>query len=344
MNLSGITKTDPATSAGSDKVRLGLVGLGWWGAELASAVERSGTAEVVACHARTASAREGFAERFGCRNMTSLQELLVSDDVEGVILATPHSVHAEQICEAAAASKHVLVEKPFTLTVEQARRAVSAVDSAGTLLMVGHQRRRQAANRCIRQMIQNGELGTVLLASSMFNVSKGYPVTWRIDETETPLGAMTGLGVHMIDTYQYLIGPIVVVTALSRSVLADQPLDHATGLLFEFESGAVASLLTSHFLPSAVEVTVHGTQAAAFNRGDGARLLVQAKSEVSPHEVELKINDPLVDQVVEFAAAIREGATIETDGRVGLAVTEVFEAAVVSARSGRRVEVAELAS
>ncbi len=344
MNPSGITKTVPATSGGSDKVRLGLVGLGWWGAELASTVERSGTAEVVACHARTASAREGFAERFGCRSVTSLKELLTADDVEGVILATPHSVHAEQICEAAAAGKHVLVEKPFTLTVEQARCAVAAADSAGTLLMVGHQRRRQGANRRIRQMVQNGELGTVLLASSMFNVSKGYPATWRADQTETPLGAMTGLGVHMIDTYQYLIGPIVAVTALSRSVLADQPLDHATGLLFEFESGAVASLLTSHFLPATVEVTVHGTQAAAFNRGDGTRLLIQARDEVTPQEVDLEVNDPLVEQIAEFAVAIRGSATIETDGRVGLAVTEVFEAAIVSAQRGTRVEVAEFAS
>ncbi|MYH44687.1 MAG: hypothetical protein F4131_13495, partial [Acidimicrobiaceae bacterium] len=63
------------------KVRLGLVGLGWWGGELAAAARRSGVAEVVACHARTADAREDFAQRVGCRAVGSVQEMLAADDV-----------------------------------------------------------------------------------------------------------------------------------------------------------------------------------------------------------------------------------------------------------------------
>lgn len=326
------------------KVRLGLVGLGWWGGELAAAARRSGVAEVVACHARTESAREDFARRAGCRAVGSWNELLAADDVEGLMLATPHSVHADQVCEAAAAGKHVLVEKPFTLTVEEGRRAVAAAEGAGTVLMVGYQRRRQAANRRIRQMLDDGELGTVLLASSVFNVSHGYPDTWRASESETPLGGMTGLGVHMIDTYHYLLGPIGTVSAFSRSVLPDQPLDHATGLMFEFESGAVGTLLTTHFVPGSVEVTVHGTSAVATSRRDGASLLVQARGDTVPTEVDLAPNDPLADQVAAFAAAIGGGAPVETDGRVGLAVTKVLQAAVASAERGRPVQVAEFAA
>ena len=325
-------------------VRLGLVGLGWWGGELAAAVRRSGAAELVACHARTAAAREDFAERTGCRAVGSLQEMLAAEDVEGVILATPHSVHADQVCEAAGAGKHVLVEKPFTLTVEEGRRAVEAADAAGTRLMVGYQRRRQVPNRRIHEMLGRGEMGTPLMASSMFNVSRGYPATWRAEDAETPLGGMTGLGVHMIDTYHYLLGPIAAVSAFSRSVLPDVPLDHATGLLFEFESGAVGTLLTTHFAPGAVEVAVHGTEAAAFNRRDGASLLVQAKGDAAPSEVAIEANDPLAEQVAEFAAAIRGGHPIETDGRVGLAVTEVLQAAVASAQRGQPVQVAEFAA
>ena len=326
------------------KVRLGLVGLGWWGGELAAAARRSGVAEVVACHARTAAAREDFAQQVGCRAVGSVQEMLAADDVEGVMLATPHSVHADQVCEAADAGKHVLVEKPFTLTAGEGRRAVVAAEGAGIVLMVGYQRRRQAANRRIRQMLDDGELGTVLVASSMFNVSHGYPATWRANGTETPLGGMTGLGVHMIDTYHYLLGPIAAVSAFSRSVLPTQPLDHATGLMFEFESGAVGTLLTTHFVPGAVEVSVHGTSAAAFNRRDGASLLVQAKGDTVPTEVDLAANDPLVDQVAAFAAAIASGAPVETDGRVGLAVTEVLQAAVASAERRQPVQVAEFAA
>ncbi len=325
-------------------VRLGLVGLGWWGGELAAAAGRSGVAEVVACHARTAAAREDFAQRVGCRAVGSVQEMLAADDVDAVMLATPHSVHADQVCEAAAAGKHVLVEKPFTLTAGEGRRAVAAAEAAGIVLMVGYQRRRQAANRRIRRMLDDGELGTVLVASSMFNVSHGYPATWRADGTETPLGGMTGLGVHMIDTYHYLLGPVAVVSAFSRSVLPGQPLDHATGLMFEFESGAVGTLLTTHFAPGSVEVGVYGTSAAAFNRRDGAILQVQAMGETVPTEMDLAVNEPLVEQITEFAAAVRGGAPVETDGRAGLAVTEVLQAAVASAGRRRPVQVAEFAA
>lgn len=326
------------------RVRLGLVGLGWWGGVLADAAERSGVARVVACHARTEAARDAFAEQAGCRAVGSLRELLAADDIEGVILATPHSVHADQVCEAAAAGRHVLVEKPFTLTLREGRRAVQAADDAGIVLMVGHQRRRQAANRRIRDMIDAGALGTVVMASSMFNVSRGYPDTWRADPAETPLGGMTGLGVHMIDTYHYLVGRIERVSAFSGGVLPGVPLDHATGLLFEFESGAVGTLLTTHFAPNASEVGLHGSEGAAFNRVDGARLLFQAKGDPAPREVALEVNDPQVEQVAEFAAAVRGGSPVETDGRVGLDVVAVLQAAVASVDRGRAVPVAEFAA
>ena len=323
------------------RVRLGLVGLGWWGGELAAAARRSGTAEVVACHARTPAAREDFAAQIGCRPVDSLRALLAADDVDGVMLATPHSVHADQVCDAASAGKHVMVEKPFTLTAADGRRAVDAADAAGISLMVGYQRRRQAANRRIRRMLDNGELGTPLLASSMFNVSHGYPATWRSSRAETPLGGMTALGVHMIDTYHYLLGPIAAVSAFSNRVLPREPLDHATGLMFEFSSGAVGTLLTTHFVPGAVDVSVHGTAGAAFNRGDGASLLVQPSGTGAPTEAELELNDPLAEQIAEFAAAIRGDGAVETDGRVGLAVTEVLQAAVASVERRQPAQVSE---
>ena len=301
---------------------------------MADVVARSGVADLVACYSRTETDRKAFAARHGCRASQSWEAMLGDPEVQGVILTTPHTVHATQIAQAAEAGRHVLVEKPFTLGVDDGREAIAAAQSAGTVLMVGHQRRRQSANRRIKEMIDSGELGIPLLASSTFNVSKGYPPTWRADLEQTPLGGMTGLGVHMVDTFHYMLGPIATVSAFSRGVIPDQPLHHATGLLFDFESGAVGTLLTSHFAPAANRLSIQGTKAAAYNVADGAQLLLQRLDETSPTPVEITPNDELVDQITEFAGAIRGTTQVTTGGEVGLAVVAVMEAAVASARQG----------
>lgn len=327
----------------NEPVRLGVVGLGWWGGELAAAAARSGGAEVVACYARTESARVAFAEARGCRAATSFRELISADDVEGVVLATPHSVHGEQICEAAAAGKGVLVDKPFTLTVADGRRAVDAAASAGTVLMVGHQRRRQAAVRRVRALLDEGSLGAPLLAASVFTVGHGFPATWRSSRHESPLGGMTGLGVHMIDTFHYLLGPIRRVSAFSNRVLADEPLDDATGLLFEFDSGVVGNLVTSHYTPFAEEFCISGAAASASSQDEGTRLFTQRRNETERREVTLEATDPMAEQLAEFARAVRGEGTVETNGEAGLAVIAVLEAAIASVERGETVAVAEVA-
>ncbi len=325
----------------NEPVRLGVVGLGWWGVELADAAVRSGKAEVVACYARTDATRLAFANERGCRAATSFIELITADDVEGVILATPHSTHAEQVCAAAAAGKHVLVDKPFTLNTADGRRSVTAAADAGTVLMVGHQRRRQPAVRRIRALIDEGHLGTPLLATSIFTVGRGFPASWRASRHESPLGGMTGMGVHMIDTFHYLVGPVRRVTAFSNGVMAGEPLDHATGLQFEFDSGAVGNLVTSHFNPYVEEFNILGSKAAAFSQSEGTRLLTQQRGEMHRTEVPLTETDPLAEQLAEFAEAIRGERPVETDGEAGLAVVAVLEAAMASVERGEAVAVAE---
>lgn len=342
---AGAPETSQASADHADPVRLGVVGLGWWGRVLADAAARSGAAEVVACFARTEAARERFAADVSCRAASSLAELLEADDVEGVMFATPHRAHLEHVEQAAEAGCHVFVEKPLALTVAEARGAIAAAEAAGVVLMVGHQRRRQAANRRMKELVDEGTLGTPLVVESAFMTHSGYPDTWRADRAETPLGAMTGLGVHTIDTFHYLLGPVERAASFSNPVLDRDPrgLDHATGLLLEFASGAVGTLLCTHFVPPANRVAVHGTGGAAFNEQDGARLFLQDAGQPARHEVDLAINDPLAEQVAEFGGAIRGNGTVETGGPEGLAVVAVLEAAIESARHGTVVTVPEVA-
>jgi len=327
-----------------DRVRLASIGLGWWGSELASTAARTGRIDIVTCFARSVENREEFSAKHGSRTSGSLDELLADPEVEGVIVATSNQSHRPIIEQAAAAGKHVFVEKPFTNTVADGLAAVAAAREAGVLLQVGHQRRRTAAKRRIKAMLEAGELGdveTVVTQQSLPNGFKMPEEAWRWDPEQSPLGSMTSLGVHKIDTMHYLVGPIRAVFAFTRQGRS-WPIDEATVLAVEFESGALGTLTTSFFTPVVNDTAVFGTDGAAYSSGGGSALRVQGRDNPSAVEVELDPIDPVVDELAAFAAAIRGEAPVEVDGEAGLAVVAVMEAAVESAASGRTVEVAEV--
>jgi predicted dehydrogenase len=327
----------------TDTVRLGLAGLGWWGRVLAQAAVGAG-AEIAGGFARTAATRESFTTEFGGRAFESYQAMLDDPGVDGVLLATPHSTHADQIVLAANAGKHVFVEKPFTLTVADGKRAMSAAEEAGVVLQVGHDRRRQPANRQLKRMIDAGELGTVIMVEtnqSVPNALRFEPGYWRANRTESPLGGMTSLGVHMLDTMTYLLGRVERVFAFTRGILDAPPIDHATAIVLEFASGPLGYLGTSFVVPKTTSVTVRGTRGMAINDENGTRFYRQAVDETSRVEEPIEVLDTIVDQLGEFVRSIQGGAVPETGGAQGLEVIAVLEAAVASSESGRAESVSD---
>lgn len=327
----------------SRQVGLGSIGLGWWGKTLADGAQNSGEARIVSCFARGEEGRNAFAEQYNCRSAESLEALLADPEVEGVMVATSHQSHRSVIEAAAAAGKAVFIDKPLTLTVEDGDAAVSAAEAAGIVLQVGHQRRRNAANRAIKTMIDAGELGDLQALESVQSVPNGFAMperAWRWNPEESPLGGMTSLGVHKLDTLRYFAGPAKSVFCFTRPG-RDVSIDEVTVLAFEFESGAVGTMITSFFTPMISHVAVYGQDASAFNRADGTKLFVQQRGEMGPTEVPLDPVDPIADQLGEFARSIRGETTPEVDGRAGLEVISMMVAAVESAATRRAVDIAD---
>lgn len=328
-----------------DTVRLGIVGLGWFGGVLAESARSSGVAEVVACYARTEDTRGAFAEKHGCRAVGDLDEMLADPDVDGVLVATPHSTHADIAVAAAEAGKHVFVEKPLALTVADTKRVAEAASRAGIVVQVGHNRRRQPANRRIKAMVDAGELGTVLQLDGMHTSPGGHKPdlpAWRKDPAECPFGGMTALGVHTVDTFHYFIGPARKVTSFSTRIQGFNDLDEATTVLVEYDSGAIASINTSYFAPPVVGLSVFGSEAAAWNEEDGKRLFTQARSDPTRSEQEVETIDTLVDEIVEFGRCIRGEGEPETGVAEAIEVAAVLEAIGRSIESGCSVDLADL--
>jgi predicted dehydrogenase len=328
-----------------ETVRLGIVGLGWFGGVLAESARSSAMAEVVACYARTEGTRAEFADKQGCRAVEDLDEMLADQDIDGVLVATPHSTHADIAVRIADAGKHVFVEKPLALTVADTKRVADAASRAGVAVQVGHNRRRQPANRRIKEMIDGGELGTVLQLDGMHTAAGGHKPDlpgWRKDPAECPFGGMTALGVHTVDTFHYFIGPAKKVTSLSTRIQGFNDLDEATTVLLEYRSGPIASINTTYFAPPVVELSVLGSDAAVWNEEDGKRLFTQARSDAVRSELEVETIDTMVDEIAEFARCIQGEGQPETGIDEAIEVAAVLEAIGRSIESGCSVDVADL--
>src|SRR3954447_16566782 len=141
-----------------------------WGPRLAAAADRAGL-RLVTCFSRDEERRRQFAERFNCAAADSFEDAIGHPEVEGVILATPNDVHAEQALACAQRGRHVFVEKPIADTVEAGERMRDAFEAAGLVLAVGHGMRRLGAARRTKELVDAGALGTVVLAEANWSLS-----------------------------------------------------------------------------------------------------------------------------------------------------------------------------
>src|SRR5262245_58784941 len=123
-------------------IRAAVVGLGRWGRSLVASVQgKSAELRFVRAHTRARASAEDFCRQHDVPLVDSYQQILADPDVDAVVLATPHSLHASQIIAAAAAGKHIHVEKPIALDRASADLAVEAARKAGVVLAVGYCRR-----------------------------------------------------------------------------------------------------------------------------------------------------------------------------------------------------------
>jgi predicted dehydrogenase len=229
-------------------IRAAIVGIGTWGRNLVSSVQRtSERIRFVAGATRTPEKARAWCEQHGIRLLDSYASVLGQRDVDAVVLATPHSQHCEQIIAAAEAGKHVFVEKPLGLDARQARAAVQACADHNVSLAVGYNWRFQPALGAAKAMLADGTLGKLLHVEGNFCGPSAYRFSrehWRHDRDEVPAGGMTGRGVHVVDAMLYLAGPIGSVYAQSDRLVHDYGMDDTTSMLFRFHCGATGYLGT----------------------------------------------------------------------------------------------------
>jgi predicted dehydrogenase len=223
-------------------IKAAIVGLGWWGKTIVESVQTdSELIRFVAGASRSISPElSAFAEAQHFRLAPNFEALLADPQVEAIVLATPHSMHAPQAIAVAQAGKHVFCEKPFALTKTDAERAAAATRQAGVTLGLGYNRRFHPEMVKLRERIRTGGLGTILHVEATMTFPNALmlkPTQWRAQRDETPCGGLTPMGVHAIDGMIDLCGPIDQVYCQSFRRVVEVDSDDTTSMLFRMRAG-----------------------------------------------------------------------------------------------------------
>ncbi|MCZ6697431.1 MAG: Gfo/Idh/MocA family oxidoreductase [Planctomycetota bacterium] len=328
-----------------DKVKVGIVGIGWWSDVLAGVIAKSDTLDLRACFTRSEDKAANFAAKFHCEVAESYQAMLALDDLDGVILTTPNSAHRQGAEAAARSGKHVFVEKPISNTLEDGRAMIRACEASGVVLAVGHSYRRHGALRHLRRLIDGGELGRVSLAEGVFSNDNGLklkPGLWRSDPAEIPGGCLMQIGIHQIDNLLYLLGPASDVSAYFNRLETEPDVEDVTAVLMRFDSGAIGYVAANYISPRRFTLAVHGTKANAFFDMDNDGLRLQRTGETKPSPIEYEPNDHLSTELEDFAAAVQGDGVPEIDGHQAMVPLAIVLAAGRSSSEGRSVALSEL--
>jgi predicted dehydrogenase len=328
-----------------EPLRVACIGMGWWSDVLADAIKRSKRIEIAACYTRSADKREAFAAKYKCRPAASYDEMLADPTVEAVINTTPNDVHLETTRAAAAAGKHVFLDKPIANTVSDGRAISDVCRKAGVILALGYQRRRESHFRWVKQQIEAGTFGTLVNAEANISrdrLGKIDLASWRYQAAGMPGGVMLQIGIHYTDVLEYLMGPVVAVRGQFAQLVLPGDNPDVASFILEHENGALSTLNASYASASEYYLmNIYGKNATAFyDLHNGLRILKRGDDKSAP--VATKSNDTFVEELEEFADACRGAGAPEVSGDFATRSLAVVRAGIQSAREGRRVEVEEI--
>jgi predicted dehydrogenase len=360
------------------KIRFGIVGCGAIGPTHAGAISQMADAELTAVADIISDRARAMEEKFSVpRVYTDQAELFADRQVDVVCLCTPSGMHADGAVLAMQAGKHVVVEKPMDITAAACDRMIAAQRQTGKLLTVISQHRFDAASMQVKDLIQSGKLGKMLLATAdvkWWRTQKYYDEgdwrgTWALDGG----GAVMNQGIHTVDVLQWLAGEITSVYAHTRTAAHERiEVEDVAVAALTFKSGAIGTYVASTAvydgLPARIDII--GSEGTAIIEGDCLKLIKLKTGETysgetpATHAVsvasggtasvtETAANRPVAvkqgavwgdahrAQLEDFVRALRTGGKPLIDGPAGREPVRIIQAMYESAKTGRAVGVAD---
>jgi predicted dehydrogenase len=282
--------------------------------------------------------------------------MLKSDDVSVVCITTPSGIRIPIATDAAAAGKHVIIEKPIDISLEKADQIIKAASDAGVKLMCIFQLRYGEAVKQVRQAIQDGKLGKIVLGDAYikwyrpqeYYDSAGWRGTWKMEGG----GALMTQGIHTVDLLQWIMGPVKRVYARMGALVHDVEVEDTVVATLEYENGALgvveATTASMPGMPAKLEFSgSKGTVVVEADRitvwdieGEESLAEGEASSDVAKAASDSKTfgAEGHKAQITEMVRIINEGGEPAVNGPEGRKAVELILAIYQSARTGKPVD------
>jgi len=321
-----------------NKVRFGIIGFGGFAERsIAPAIRASRNAELIAIQKRDrAAASEKAAALSIPLSFSTVGELVRHPEVDAIYIASANSAHYSETLAAAAAGKHVIVEKPMAMNADESAEMISACKKAGVQLMVAHMLRFSPLLVRMKEMIRNGEIGESISASSGFMYNAGLSQRkWLFDRAIAGGGPVYDIGVHCIDTLRFLLDDEVTDVSAILQPLPTSARTEETGLVtLRFSKGIAASVYSSFRAPfrrTFIEVVGTKGMLRAFQFTTVQTTVQLIREYESPEGridsvvEEISIPNLYITQIEKFAESILEGKISPISGVEGLRNQEILD-------------------
>lgn len=340
-------------------IRFGLVGCGAIARIHAAALADIEDARLVCVCDHLPAAAQAFAKAWGTSAALSLDAMLADPSIDAVCICTPSGLHAAQAERVIRSGKHVLVEKPLALSVQDCDRISAAARSRGLLVGVVSQLRFSPAVRKVRTALENGLLGRICSAdlymkyyrSQDYYDSNGWRGTVAMDGG----GALMNQGIHGVDLLHWLMGPVRSISALSGTLIRDIEVEDTMNAIVKFQNGAfgVIQAMTAAYPGFPRRLEFNGEYGCIILEEDRVvKWEIDGEPAYRDYEESAPIaqshNDPgridkagHIRQYRNFMGAIRGEEALQVSDRDGRATLEIIEGAYTSAREQRPVLLAQ---
>lgn len=345
------------------QIRYAIVGAGM-GAET-HAIElphvKGGVLQAV--YGRSQEKAEAFRARYGANKAYSDWDALLADpEIDAVIIVTPNGLHGKFAISAAKAGKHVIVEKPLEITTARAREVMDACDANGVSLFVIYQMRYTKAAQKIKQTIESGKLGRIILANVIDNEYRKAEYYgndyWRGTREFEGGGCLMTQTTHLLDLVQYLVGTVSEVYAKTKTAVHAIETEDLAVATLTFENGAlgVVSSSTAAYPAQRHIVTITGTEGTMIMNGEYDEIVfsgMRGSDEVIDTPEGFSFGDnadprgfPTLrhrTQLQEITDNLLSGAGDSAYSEDFLQALRVTDAIYLSAKEGRPVQTSEFA-
>lgn len=357
------------------KIRFGIVGCGAIGPTHAGALQQMSDVELVAVADLIPDRAQATADKFSVPKIYHDQKQLLADPaIDVVCLCTPSGLHGDGAIAAMQAGKHVIVEKPMEINVAACDRMIAVQKTTGRMMTVISQHRFDAASLLVKDLIQSGKLGKIILATAdvkWWRTQKYYDEgewrgTWALDGG----GAVMNQGIHTLDLLQWFAGDVESIFAHTRTAAHERiEVEDAAVATLTFKNGAIGTYVASTAVYDGlpVRIDIFGTEGSAILEGDCVKQIklksgeMYASEQAAQHAIQVARGGTaaVVDEAAnrtqgakegavwgdahraqfeDFVRALRTGGKLLIDGPAGRAAVQVIRGLYESARSGKLIK------